>query len=71
MYDVKRVMFYCHVKFQVKKHNGVRPMKKINSSTNSEVTIRHYSMLILFFLWLISCNVFELEILQGNRTSLS
>ena len=49
MRDVKRMMFYCHTKFQVEKHYEMGAMKKTNSALNSDITIRHYSTLILSF----------------------
>ena len=49
MWDVKKVMFYCDTKFQVEKHYEMWAMKKTNSALNSDITIRHYSTLILSF----------------------
>ena len=42
-------MFHCHAKFQVQTHYEMWAMKKINSSLNSDITIRHYSTLICLF----------------------
>lgn len=41
--DVKRVMFYCHAKFQVETHYEMWAMKKTNSALNSDTTGRHFS----------------------------
>ena len=49
MWDVKKVMFYCDTKFQFEEHYKMLAMKKTNSTLNSDITIRHYSTLILSF----------------------
>ena len=71
MWDVKKVMFYCDTKFQVQKHYEMWAMKNTNSAMNSDITILHYSTLILSFSYLTSLNVFQLEILCANKTSSS